>query len=36
MMLSAAALLMMVPTLLVFVVFQRQFTAALLQGSVKA
>jgi raffinose/stachyose/melibiose transport system permease protein len=35
-MLSAAALLMMVPTLLVFIVFQRQFTAALLQGSVKA
>jgi len=35
-MLCAAALLMMVPTLLVFVVFQRQFRAALLQGSVKA
>lgn len=34
-MLCAAALLMMVPTLLVFIVFQRQFTAALLQGSVK-
>lgn len=35
-MLSAAALLMMVPTLLVFVIFQRQFSAALLQGSVKS
>lgn len=35
-MLSAAALLMMVPTLLVFIIFQRQFSAALLQGSVKA
>lgn len=35
-MLSAAALLMMVPTLLVFIVFQKQFSAALLQGSVKA
>lgn len=34
-MLSAAALLMMVPTLLVFLIFQRQFSAALLQGSVK-
>lgn len=34
-MLSAAALLMMVPTLLVFILFQRQFSAALLQGSVK-
>ena len=35
-MLCAAALLMMIPTLLVFAVFQRQFRAALLQGSVKA
>lgn len=35
-MLCAAALLMMVPTLLVFAIFQRQFRAALLQGSVKA
>lgn len=35
-MLSAAALLMMIPTLLVFIIFQRQFAAALLQGSVKA
>lgn len=34
-MLSAAALLMMVPTLIVFIIFQRQFSAALLQGSVK-
>lgn len=35
-MLCAAALLMMIPTLLVFVIFQRQFSAALLQGSVKS
>lgn len=34
-MLCAAALLMMIPTLLVFLVAQRMFTAALLQGSVK-
>ncbi|RAX20731.1 MULTISPECIES: carbohydrate ABC transporter permease [Actinomyces] len=34
-MLCAAALLMMIPTLLVFIVFQRQFKQALLQGSVK-
>ena len=35
-MLCAAALLMMIPTLAVFMIFQRQFSAALLQGSVKA
>ena len=34
-MLCAAALLMMLPTLIVFIAFQRQFAAALLQGSVK-
>lgn len=34
-MLCAAALLMMIPTLVVFLLFQRQFVAALLQGSVK-
>lgn len=34
-MLCAAALLMMIPTLSVFVIFQRQFRAALLQGAVK-
>ncbi|WP_440898824.1 carbohydrate ABC transporter permease [Actinosynnema sp.] len=33
--LSAGALLIMAPTVLVFVVFQRQFTQALLQGAVK-
>lgn len=32
---SAAALLVMLPTIAVFVVFQKQFVAALLQGSVK-
>ena len=33
--LSAGSLLIMAPTILVFVVFQRQFVKALLQGSVK-
>ena len=33
--LSAGSLLILVPTLIVFVVFQRQFVAALLQGSLK-
>ncbi|MXG91600.1 carbohydrate ABC transporter permease [Nocardioides flavescens] len=33
--LSAGALLIMAPTILVFVVFQRQFSRALLQGAVK-
>jgi raffinose/stachyose/melibiose transport system permease protein len=33
--LSAGALLIMAPTIVVFVVFQRQFTKALLQGAVK-
>lgn len=33
--LSAGALLIMLPTIIVFAVFQKQFTAALLQGSVK-
>lgn len=33
--LSAGSLLIMAPTLVVFVIFQRQFTKALLQGSVK-
>lgn len=32
---SAGALLIMLPTIIVFAVFQKQFTAALLQGSVK-
>jgi raffinose/stachyose/melibiose transport system permease protein len=33
--LSAGALLIMTPTILVFIIFQRQFVKALLQGSVK-
>ena len=33
--LSAGALLIMAPTVVVYVVFQRQFTKALLQGAVK-
>lgn len=33
--LSAGALLIMLPTILVFAIFQKQFTAALLQGAVK-
>lgn len=33
--LSAGSLIILVPTLLVFLVFQRQFVAALLQGSLK-
>ncbi len=33
--LSAGSLLIMLPTVIVFVIFQRQFIAALLQGSVK-
>lgn len=32
---SAGALLIMLPTIIVFAIFQKQFTAALLQGSVK-
>lgn len=32
---SAGALLIMLPTITVFAIFQKQFTAALLQGSVK-
>ena len=33
--LSAGSLLIMLPTVLVFVVFQRQFVKALMQGAVK-
>jgi raffinose/stachyose/melibiose transport system permease protein len=33
--LSAGTIIILVPTLLVFVIFQRQVIAALLQGSVK-
>ena len=33
--LSAGSLLILAPTILVFVVFQRHFVAALLQGSLK-
>ena len=33
--LSAGALLIMAPTVIVFVIFQRQFSKALLQGAVK-
>jgi raffinose/stachyose/melibiose transport system permease protein len=33
--LSAGALLIMAPTILVFLLFQRQFSQALLQGAVK-
>jgi len=34
-MLCAGSLLILTPTLLVFLAFQRQFVAALLQGAVK-
>ena len=33
--LNAGALIIIVPTILVFVIFQRQFIQALLQGAVK-